>query len=48
MDDPRSWFYMAAREIAGRVIGECIASRHNKCSCDYVLVVLKWLIMQLV
>lgn len=47
MDDPRSWFYqyMAASEIAGLVIGECVASSHSKYSCDYVLGVLKWPIM---
>ena len=37
---------MAANEIPGQVIGECIAHRHNKYSDDYILVVLKWLIMQ--
>ena len=46
MDDLRCWFYMAANEIAGQVIGKVIANRHNKYSCDYILAVLKWLIMR--
>lgn len=46
MDDPRCWFYMAANEIAEQVIGEGIANRHNKYSCDYILAVLKWLVMR--
>lgn len=37
---------MAANEIAGQVIGECIVTRHNKYNYDYILAVLKWLIMQ--
>lgn len=46
MDDPRSCFYMATNKIAGQVIGEYIANRHSKYSCNYVLAVLKWLLMQ--
>lgn len=37
---------MAANEIAGRVIGGCIANRHSKYSYDYVLAVPEWLIMR--
>lgn len=45
MDDPRSWFHMAASKIAGQVIGKCVANSHNKYICDYVLGVIKWPIM---
>ena len=44
-DDPRCWFYMAANKIVEQVIGEGIANRHSKYSCDYILAVLKWLVM---